>query len=46
MVTEDCRVIFDCESEKVVTSEGEDPSENLEKGKALLQKLYDDLANR
>ncbi|NDV65085.1 LTA synthase family protein [Bacteroides sp. 224] len=46
MITEDNQLIFDCESEKTVISEGGDSTKNLESGKAILQKLYDDLDNR
>lgn len=46
MVTPDNAVVFDCDANAVVSDEGTHPGENLEKGKAFLQKLYDDLAKR
>lgn len=46
VVTDNNRVIYNCESNQVVTSVGGDPNENIEKGKAFLQKLYDDLDQR
>lgn len=46
MVTTDNEVVFNCESNTVVMDEGTHQGENLNKGKAYLQKLYDDLAKR
>ncbi|WP_321330689.1 sulfatase-like hydrolase/transferase [uncultured Bacteroides sp.] len=46
MVTPDNTVIFNCESGKSITDTGSKPGKNLIKGKAFLQKLYDDLAKR
>ncbi|MCD8555066.1 MAG: sulfatase-like hydrolase/transferase [Bacteroides graminisolvens] len=46
MVTEDNAVVFNCEGNKVVSDTGRATGKNLEKGKAFLQKLYDDLAAR
>lgn len=46
MVTPDNAVVFDCDANAVVSDDGAHPGENLEKGKAFLQKLYDDLAKR
>ena len=46
MVTADNEVVFNCESNTVTMDEGTHQGENLDKGKAYLQKLYDDLAKR
>lgn len=46
MVTPDNEVVFNNESNAVVLDEGTNQGENLNKGKAYLQKLYDDLAKR
>ena len=46
MVTADNEVVFNCESNIVAMDEGTHQGENLDKGKAYLQKLYDDLAKR
>ena len=46
MVTADNEVVFNCESNTVAMDEGTHQGENLNKGKAYLQKLYDDLAKR
>lgn len=46
MVTADNEVVFNCESNTVARDEGAQKGENLNKGKAFLQKLYDDLAKR
>lgn len=46
MVTADNEVVFNCESNTVAMDEGIHQGENLNKGKAYLQKLYDDLAKR
>ena len=46
MVTEDNRVVFDCQSGKVSLDEGTAQGRNLPLGKAYLQKLYDDVAAR
>lgn len=46
MVTADNEVVFNCESNTVAMDEGTHQGENLDKGKAYLQKLYDDLAKR
>lgn len=46
LVTPDNEVVFDCESNTVVLDEGSHKGENVNKGKAYLQKLYDDLAAR
>ncbi len=45
-LTPDNEVVFNCESLKTVSDIGKKPGENLIKGQALLQKLYDDLAKR
>ena len=46
MMTPENEVVFNCESNSVVSDEGEHKGENLPKAKAYLQKLYDDLAKR
>lgn len=46
MVTPDNELVFNCESNTVISDEGTHKGENLNKGKAFLQKLYDDLASR
>lgn len=46
MITADNQLVFNCESNRIQTDEGTKKSANLEKGKAYLQKLYDDLAKR
>lgn len=46
MVTPDNELVFNCESNAVVVDTGSHKSENLLKGKAYLQKLYDDIAKR
>lgn len=46
MVTPDNEVVFNNESNTVTLDEGTNQGENLNKGKAYLQKLYDDLAKR
>lgn len=46
MITPQNQVVFNCESNTPVSDEGTHKGENLNKGKALLQKLYDDLAKR
>ena len=46
MVTSDNQVIFDCQAGVVVSDEGSTPGKNLLWGKAYLQKLYDDIADR
>ncbi|WP_455586621.1 LTA synthase family protein [Bacteroides sp.] len=46
MVTPDNELVFNCESNTIVLDEGTHKGENLNKGKAYLQKLYDDIAKR
>lgn len=46
MMTPENEVVFNCESNSVVSDEGTRKGENLPKAKAYLQKLYDDLAKR
>ena len=46
MISKTNELLFDCDSERVITDKGTHPGENLMKGKAFLQKLYDDLAKR
>lgn len=46
MVTPDNALIFDCQSDRLVLDEGTSPGRNLSLGKAYLQKLYDDIAQR
>ncbi len=44
--TEDNEVVFDCESNTVISESGTHPNEELLRGKAFLQKVYDDIAKR
>ncbi|KAA6316061.1 Lipoteichoic acid synthase 1, partial [termite gut metagenome] len=46
MITPENQLVFDCDAAQVYSDTGNHPSENLTKGKAILQKLYDDLAAR
>lgn len=46
MLTPENEVVFNCESGKAITDTGKMPGKNLIKGKAFLQKLYDDLSKR
>lgn len=46
IITPENQLVFNCEANAVQTDEGEQKGANLEKGKAFLQKLYDDLAKR
>ena len=46
MITADNTVIFDCESNTTIVDEGSRKGHNLPYGKAYLQKLYDDIAQR
>lgn len=46
MVTEENRVVFDCQSNTAVVDEGAEKGKNLTLGKAYLQKLYDDIAKK
>jgi phosphoglycerol transferase MdoB-like AlkP superfamily enzyme len=46
MITPENQLVFDCDAEKIHSDRGIRLSENLVKGKAILQKLYDDLAAR
>ncbi len=46
MVTPDNQLIYDCQSGRVAVDDGNTPGKNLMQGKAYLQKLYDDLAER
>lgn len=46
MVTEENQLVFNCESNSVQVDQGRSKGANLAKGKAFLQKLYDDLAKR
>lgn len=46
MMTPENEVVFNCESNSIVSDEGTHKGENLPKAKAYLQKLYDDLAKR
>lgn len=45
-LTSDSQVVYDCDVDKSILSTGEHAPQNLEKGKAFLQKLYDDLGSR
>lgn len=46
MITDKSQVVYDCESDRVLFEDGESASDNLIKGKAFLQKLYDDIDRR
>lgn len=46
MLTPENEVVFNCESGKAITDTGKTLGKNLIKGKAFLQKLYDDLSKR
>jgi phosphoglycerol transferase MdoB-like AlkP superfamily enzyme len=46
MITSGNQVVFDCDAGQVYSDTGSRSGENLIKGKAILQKLYDDLAAR
>ena len=46
MITPDNKVVFNCESNQVLQDDGTAVGKNLPLGKAYLQKLYDDIANR
>lgn len=46
MVTADNRLVYDCQSDAVVLDEGKNKGKHLQAGKAYLQKLYDDIAER
>lgn len=46
MMTPDNEVVFNCESGKELLDKGTHVGKNLPLGKAYLQKLYDDIANR
>lgn len=46
MVTPENQLVYNLDANKVMMDEGTDKGANLEKGKAFLQKLYDDLAKR
>ncbi len=45
-ITPDGKGIFDCESGQPFEETGTEAKQNIEKGKALLQSLYNDLENR
>ena len=46
MITADNKAVFNCEANSVALDEGKSKGTNLPKGKAYLQKLYDDIAKR
>ena len=46
MVSADNQLVYDCDAGKVVYDEGTNKGENLKKGQAFLQTLYDDLSKR
>ncbi len=46
MVDGDNALIYDCQADAVVVDDGAMPGKNLIRGKAYLQKLYDDISNR
>ncbi len=45
-ITENTQVVYNCDANKSVLSQGSESQKNTERGKALLQKLYDDIASR
>ena len=46
MITPENEFVYDCDADQILINSGTMPGMNDEKGKALLQKLYDDLATR
>lgn len=46
MVTDESQIIFDNKQQKTVVERGTNSAATLERGKAYLQKLYDDIAKR
>jgi phosphoglycerol transferase MdoB-like AlkP superfamily enzyme len=46
MLTLENQLVFDCDADRIYSDTGSQPGENLRKGKAFLQKLYDDLGKR
>lgn len=46
VVDGDNALIYDCQAGRAVVDGGVRPGKNLERGKAYLQKLYDDISNR
>ena len=46
MVTPNNEVVYDCDASQVILDSGDALGSNLEPGKAMLQKLYDDLSKR
>lgn len=46
MVTAENQLVYNCDAKAVQVDKGTQKGANLEKGKAYLQKLYDDLAKR
>lgn len=46
VVDEENALIYDCQAEDAVVDQGSRPGKNLDRGKAYLQKLYDDISNR
>ena len=46
MVTPENQLVYNLDANTVQLDEGPEKGANLEKGKAFLQKLYDDLAKR
>ncbi len=46
MITPENEVVFDCDGNQILIDSGIKPGSNLEKGKTMLQKLYDDIAKR
>lgn len=46
LVDKDNVLIFDCQADAEVVDDGILPGKNLARGKAYLQKLYDDISNR
>ncbi|KAA6313716.1 hypothetical protein EZS27_035553, partial [termite gut metagenome] len=46
MITPENQLVFDCDANRIYSDTGSHLGENLLKGKAFLQKLYDDLGQR
>lgn len=46
MATAENTIIYNNETERIVIDRGSKPGQNLKRGKAYLQKLYDDIAKR
>jgi phosphoglycerol transferase MdoB-like AlkP superfamily enzyme len=45
-ITSDSQTVFNCDGNRAVLLNGKNAPQNMDKGKAFLQKLYDDLGSR